>query len=470
MSLNIKSYQKELLNLKLDESLNRKLIQNENKLLSLFVIPEKKREFHSIDEKAISRNKKIEKKKFLGKKKKIINLTKANSTSYDDNNSYRQQTAFRHFSPRSNLNNYYDYDKSPRSYRNIIKVNQNLKKFKNRSNKSNKSTFSSAPKYKRRFNLNLSNNCNKNKKRQNTSVNSKKYYNNSTSNDLHYNTVDYCSKSDRYYSPPPKNTNLEEMIIRFKIDEDKKNEWIKSQKKKKEEEERKICPYAPKINKKSKKINLKFKDDFFGRQKLKDEQKKKKEEKLIAFLNKKKEDEINKSKFLKKKKNIKIKRINSVEKDKKSKINNTINKLYKWDEKRKEKINEIKKKDNEKLAKNTHIPKINNRSSSMASLKNKQYSKINTFDRLAKLDPETVEKKKLLVELYTPNFSPRIYTKRKQKEEDKEIHNKRANEENTRNEMETKGIINLSNKYINNDDVQELYRNAVFQSRKKNKI
>ena len=106
----------------------------------------------------------------------------------------------------------------------------------------------------------------------------------------------------------------------------------------------------------------------------------------------------------------------------------------------------------------------------MASLKNKQYSKINTFDRLAKLDPETVEKKKLLVELYTPTFSPRIYTKRKQKEEDKEIHNKRANEENTRNEMETKGIINLSNKYINNDDVQELYRNAVFQSRKKNKI
>ena len=33
--------------------------------------------------------------------------------------------------------------------------------------------------------------------------------------------------------------------------------------------------------------------------------------------------------------------------------------------------------------------------------------------------------------------------------------------------METKGIITLSNQYLNDEDIQELYRNAVFQNRKK---
>ena len=67
--------------------------------------------------------------------------------------------------------------------------------------------------------------------------------------------------------------NLEEMIGRFKKSENKKKEWVENQKKKKEEEEKKLCSHKPKMDKNSIKINLKIKDDFLERQKIKDEQK-----------------------------------------------------------------------------------------------------------------------------------------------------------------------------------------------------
>ena len=245
-------------------------------------------------------------------------------------------------------------------------------------------------------------------------------------------------------------------------------QWIESQKKKKEEEERKLCSYAPKINKNSKKINLKFKDDFLGRQKLKDEQKKKKEEKLIAFLNKKKEEEINKSNILLKKKNTKSKGV-SMEKNKKLKIDNAINKLYQWDEKRKEKISERRKKNKETIEGNKHIPTINKRSASMAELKNKKYSNKSAFDRLSKLDPEQVEKKRLLVQLYTPSFQPNIRVQKAKIEEDKEVFVKKGERQDTKKQKDnqTNGIINLSNQYLSDDDIQELYRSTIFQKKKK---
>jgi centrosomal protein CEP76 len=280
------------------------------------------------------------------------------------------------------------------------------------------------------------------------------------------------------------------MMIRFKIDEEKKKEWIESQRKKKEEEQRRICPYAPKINKKSKKINLKFKDDFFGRQKLKDEQKKKKEEKLKEYLNKKKEDEINKNNFLLTKNNKGKNKDNNLnnsinlstsktsaktlEKNRKIEIKNAINKLYEWDTKRKEKINQKRKNNDEKMEKNSHIPKINKRSSSMAELKKEKYSDKNIFDRLSKKDPVSLEKKKLLVELYTPSFQPNIYTKRSTKKEkdineDKnEIEEKKEKEEG--NIYEKFGIDNNSAQYINDEDIQQLYRDVLFRNKKKNKM
>jgi len=472
MSLNIRLYEKELLNLNIDESLNRKIIQNENKLLSLFIEPKKKREYHSIDQKAINRgrNKNI-KKKYI-KKKNNINITSTYCNSFDDNDSETNKNTSQLLSPRSKISlNYYDYDKSPKSQRNVIKVNQKVKTFKNKSNKSTRSNFS-APKYKNNISKNINRRINKkNPKKQISNYSVKKHSNNLNNSNTHvrYNTIDFASKNDRCFSPPPKNINVDDMMVRFKMGEDKKKEWIESQKKKKEEEERKLCSYAPKINKNSKKINLKFKDDFLGRQKLKDEQKKKKEEKLIAFLNKKKEDEINKSNILLKKKNIKSKGV-SMEKNKKVKIDNAINKLYQWDEKRKEKINERRKKNKETIERNKHIPQINKRSASMAELKNKKYSNKSTFDRLAQLDPEQVEKRRLLVQLYTPSFRPNIRTQKVQAEEDKEVFVKKGEKEDTKRQKddETNGIISLSNQYLSDDDIQELYRSTIFQKRKSN--
>jgi len=472
MSLNISLYEKELLNLNIDESLNRKIIQNENKLLSLFIEPKKKKEYHSIDQNAIKRGRRnINIKKKNIKKKNNINITSTYCNSLDDNDSENNKNSSQILSPRSKMSlNYYDYDKSPKSQRNIIKVNQKLKTFKNKLNKSNRSNFS-APKYKPNFNNNINKRINKkNPKKQISNYSAKKHNNNlnNSNANVRYNTIDFVSKNDRCSSHPQKNINVDEMMIRFKMGENKKKEWIESQKKKKEEEERKLCSYAPKINKNSKKMNLKFKDDFLGRQKLKDEQKKKKEEKLIAFLNKKKEEEINKSNILLKKKNTKSKGV-SMEKNKKLKIDNAINKLYQWDEKRKEKISERRKKNKETIEGNKHIPTINKRSASMAELKNKKYSNKSAFDRLSKLDPEQVEKKRLLVQLYTPSFQPNIRVQKAKIEEDKEVFVKKGERQDTKKQKDnqTNGIINLSNQYLSDDDIQELYRSTIFQKKKK---
>ncbi len=92
---------------------------------------------------------------------------------------------------------------------------------------------------------------------------------------------------------------------------------------------------------------------------------------------------------------------------------NSINKLFEWDLKRKEKINQKRKKKIEKIKENKHIPKINKRSASMAELKKSKSNARNIFDKLAKLDSVALEKKKILIELYTPSFKPNINNKKK---------------------------------------------------------
>ena len=108
----------------------------------------------------------------------------------------------------------------------------------------------------------------------------------------------------------------------------------------------------------------------------------------------------------------------------------------------------------------------------MAELNKQKYKEKNIFNRLAQIDPVTVEKRKMLVELYTPTFKPNINTKKnKPKEENKENEGNEGNEEieesSEEKQFEIKGITSLSNKYINDDDIQELYRNALFQNKNK---
>jgi len=486
MSLNsLTIYKQELDDLDIDEFLNRKIMQNENKLQALFNISKKKRESHSTDQKGINkeRNKIIQKNnnKNNTNKKQPRNFTSYyynhfNDNDYDfDHDHEMKKNLSQFYSPNTMISDY-DFNEKNNKPSKVIKVNQNIKKVKKESNKtSSKNLYSTRNnkinnkirnyeyKPKRKLNISARNNNNHSKIRKNSI--------NSNSNTLHkdYSTIDYSVKSERYL----KNVNVEKMMDRFQKDEDRKKEWLENQKKKREEEEKKTCSHVPKINKVSQKINLKLKDDFLERQKLKDEQKKKKEEKLKEFLNKKKEEEINNNNpLLKEKKKTKDKEIlnsstttsKTANKKQKVEINNAINKLYEWDKKRKEKIRQKRKTKKENMEQFDHVPKINKRSASMAEFNKKKYKEKDIFNRLAQKDPYMVEKRKLLEDLYTPSFKPNINTKKvKYKNENENEDNDNSGEKN----LKSKGVKKLEDHYLSDDDIQELYRNAIFKSKKK---
>ena len=478
MSLNFFTmYKKDLKGLDIDASLNRKIIQNENKLQALFKISKKKKVSHSMDQNGIKKERnKIIKKNNNTNIKQPKNFTTYYYNQFNDNDNEHElkKNLSQYYSPKTMISDYDLNEKNNNKPLNVIKVNQNMKKVKNTSNKtSSKKLYPTRnnnknKKYeykpKKKLNISVRNN--------NSKTNIRKNSINSNSNTLHkdYSTIDYSVKSERYL----KNVNVEKMMDRFQKDEDRKKEWIENQKKKREEEEQKACSHVPKINKVSQKINLKLKDDFLERQKLKDEQKKKKEEKLKEFLNKKNEEEINKNNpLLKVNKKIKEKdNLNSsttssktLNKNQKVKINNTINKLYEWDKKRKEKIYQKRKTKNENMEQFDYVPKINKRSASMAEFNKKKYKEKDIFNRLAQKDPYMVERRKLLEDLYTPSFKPNINTKK--------IKFKNENEDNDNNgekQLKSKGVKKLEEHYLSDDDIQELYRNTIFNSKKKKHI
>ena len=464
MSLSVNLYEKDIKNLNIDSSLNAKLIQNENKLQAILNYTKKKKECYSTDKNVNNReinNNKNKKNKIKIPKKKLFKNYK---TDFFDYNDYENK---KYFSPKSMISIDYDYDSDYKSFK-IIKVNQNIKIKKDKKNNLNKhSTIDISRKSPNKIIYNY-------KEKSKPKIKSKKN-NNTNHTSKSYNTINYEEKKNRYCSPNTKSVNIEEMMLRFQNDQNRKKEWIEKQRKKKEDDEKKLCTDIPKTNR-NKKINLKIKDDFLSRQKLLNEQKKKKEEKLKKFLNKKKEEEINKNNILLQKKAKRKNRGKSMDdknkknNDKKLAINNAINKLYEWDLNRKEKINQKRKKNNEKIDKIKHIPHINKRSSSMAELKKKKYSIKNIFDRLSRNDKETLEKKRLLIELLTPTFQPNIYTKSRyqKKDEDKKSENNDLDENNSKNRnIETLSIATLSTPYLNDKEIQKLYHNAIFQNKKK---
>jgi len=77
----ISIYTKDLKELDIDESLNRKIIQNEGKLHTLFNVPKKNKKNHSTEEKGIIRERNQKNNKY----KKIIKLS--NSIINTNNNS-----------------------------------------------------------------------------------------------------------------------------------------------------------------------------------------------------------------------------------------------------------------------------------------------------------------------------------------------------------------------------------------------
>jgi hypothetical protein len=259
MSLNFLTiYEKNLQDLNVDESLNRKIIQNENRLQALFNNQKKKRGSHSTDQKGINKERnKIIQKNHNTNKKQPRNFTTYYYNQFNDNDNEHEmkKNLSQYYSPNTMISDLDLDEKYNNKPINVIKVNQNMKKVKNTSNKTSSKNLHSTRnnnknkmyeyKPKRKLNISVRNNNSETKIRK-TSINS-------NSNTLHkdYSTIDYSVKSERYI----KNVNVEKMMDRFQKDEDRKKEWIENQKKKREEEEKKSCSHIPKINKVSQKIN-----------------------------------------------------------------------------------------------------------------------------------------------------------------------------------------------------------------------
>ena len=453
--------------LKLDSFLNKKIIENENKFQNILNISKRKREYFSSDKNTLKEKTNTANIYYTNKTsdKKIIKNNKTDESAFYKKKFQVKKNLNQYFTPKKKIiNNEYDFD----NHINTINI---------------KNTYISV--YQKPKNKSLDNSTRKTNVSANKNLNNKNRNipkklampiraNNYTLKG--FRAKEYISKKEHYFSPSPKSINFEEKVGRLKNEENKKKDMAEKDKKKKEGENKKRDMNVEKTNEK---INLKIKEGFLEKQKKKENTKQKKENKKILFNNKKyerikKNNILIQHKFKEKEKKLRNK---TLDKNKKEKINNTISKLYDWDAKRKEKIDKDRKQF-QKIEKNKYIPKINRRSASMAELKKEKYGEKNIFDRLSKEDPQLVEKKKILKEIYTPSFKPNIITRdnyKTNKKKEKEIIQNEENEdsepkyesENDSKEMETIYITSISNQYIYDDNVHDLYRNAIFQNKNK---
>ena len=205
-----------------------------------------------------------------------------------------------------------------------------------------------------------------------------------------------------------KDINEEKFSTIYKriLEEDKKHKQnLEKLKKNKEERDNKTYLYKPTINKKSKEITSKNKEDFYTRQKKLMEEHKRKDELLREKIRKKEKEEINKNNILLSN-NSALKEGNK--KERKKSVDETINKLFEWEIKRKEKLNnKIKEKDKEN---NLIInkPQINKKSLKIKVKRNPD----KLINRLYKVDiKKRKEKQEYLNILYTPSFQPKILDK-----------------------------------------------------------
>ena len=154
---------------------------------------------------------------------------------------------------------------------------------------------------------------------------------------------------------------------RFLEEDKKKKDKLNKIKKNIEEDRKKIYLYKPEINKKSKEITSKNKEDFYTRQKKLMEEKKKNNALLkYKYKNNEKEEK------------------NKMEKKyRKKSVEETINKIYEWETKRKEKINKKKEKKEKDMEKELKKMSRFNKKSYKIKVKRNPESMIN---RLYKLD------------------------------------------------------------------------------------
>ena len=91
----------------------------------------------------------------------------------------------------------------------------------------------------------------------------------------------------------------------------------------------------------------------------------------------------------------------------KTNINKFFDSLEKWDKSRKEKIDKMKKEQEEKIENEfDYMPKINEKSLKLVKKNKLRKNQPNTFIRLSQQDKILKEKRKILIDMYTPSFKP----------------------------------------------------------------
>ena len=339
----------------MDTPLTLKIIQNENRLKKLFNSTSKRNRYNTTDYKLYSTDKVSCDENLNSTKNCNVEESLINNNVYDEN-------IIKQMSSQKTMEIEKENSKEK------IKVNKSRNSKINSKNKENKRNKTS------KMNLSINPFLNRIK---NNPINSFHNYS-SVKTPLNRNITSV------------KLLNVERMIQRFRENEEKINNWIQKERNKKEMEENKRCQNSPKINNRSKRINLKIKDSFLLRLQKSENEKQHKAEILKESLKNKKLEEERKSKGMKGKS-----RTNKTNLSTGKKISETLNKYHALDEKRKGNINLKRKIQFSNMNKLNFIQKINKRSTSMAELIRKNYSKKNLFDRLAKIGKYSVEKKNI---------------------------------------------------------------------------
>jgi len=189
-------------------------------------------------------------------------------------------------------------------------------------------------------------------------------------------------------------SNYKEKIEGFEKDIEKRNKNINNQKIEIEKKNKKKYTYIPNIGDKNKKYNNdKIKDNFYERQKIFMERKEQKKEELKEKI-KKEEEKLQSAPSYKVKKDI-------IE---------YLNNFDKWEKERIDKIEKMKKEREEKLENEfDYKPKIDENSLKIVEKNKLRKKEPNTFLRLSQQDKILKEKKKILIDMYTPSFKPFCY-------------------------------------------------------------
>ena len=455
-----------------------------------------------------------EKKRISNKKKTNKKAIRTNSIDNINLDKKKINHNYRSIDYKRNKNNFEDFNYSinnkvsiyqelfDNKMKNFINLKLNRKKAKikfnsnDNLNKPNKRVIHS-PSVKEMFSDDeiIQNHKIKNNYYTKINYNSNKTYKNKNKNNYKNMNIKYVNSNDNLYSNKTKMTKdyLEDDAIsfkskskanrqgslntsmsnnssekffqtyeRFKESQQKQKEKLEYMKKALEDKEKKICVFKPKINKKSELI----KDEYYLKQQRKLEQLRKKNEELKLIIKKGEAKELY---------------LNSI--SKKCKNNERINKLYEWENNRKYKIKEkqitakelqqkevlkkptINKNSRKLVMLNYHkYIKGSKNNKKNAELKESKDNMSSIFERLYIDDiQKREERRKILSQIYTPTFTPKLYKHKKRNQSDDDFFHRIKREKEFAYETEDNTDINNYRCLNNNNSLAQRIRNKLFK-------